>query len=81
MAQRRSIPRRSVDGRRRGPGGSVHLLRGHDGGGLWRTRDAGQTWDNLSDGDFATGSVGAVAVAPSDQNVIWVGMGEACIRG
>ncbi|MCG8459325.1 MAG: hypothetical protein MI919_23865, partial [Holophagales bacterium] len=54
---------------------------GTTGGGLWRTTDAGLTWTNISDGHFATGSVGAVAVAPSDPNVIWVGMGEACIRG
>ncbi len=54
---------------------------GTTGGGVWRTEDAGGTWENLSDGQLATGSVGAVAVAPSDANVIWVGMGEACVRG
>ncbi|MEM8929650.1 MAG: glycosyl hydrolase [Acidobacteriota bacterium] len=51
------------------------------GGGLWRTTDAGTSWHNVSDGHFATGSVGAVAVAPSDPNVVWVGMGESCARG
>jgi len=38
-------------------------------------------WKNVSDGYFGTGSVGAVSVAPSDPNVVFVGMGEACFRG
>ena len=50
-------------------------------GGVWKTRNAGVSWDNVSDGFFATASVGALAVAPSDPNVIYAGMGEACIRG
>jgi photosystem II stability/assembly factor-like uncharacterized protein len=54
---------------------------GSTGGGLWRTEDAGETWTNISDGFFRTGSVGAVAVAPSDPNVIYVGMGEHAVRG
>ncbi len=49
-------------------------------GGIWRTDDAGQYWENVSDGQLATGSVGALAVAPSDGNVIYAGMGEATIR-
>lgn len=51
------------------------------GGGVWKTNDAGNTWMNISDGFFKTSSVGAVAVADSDPNVIYVGMGEACVRG
>ncbi len=54
---------------------------GATGGGVWKTEDAGVTWTNVSDGHFGTGSVGAVAVAPSDPNVVYVGMGEAQVRG
>lgn len=54
---------------------------GSAGGGLWKTGDGGTTWRSLGDGQFGTSSVGAVAVAPSDANVIYVGMGEAQIRG
>jgi photosystem II stability/assembly factor-like uncharacterized protein len=50
-------------------------------GGLWQTIDAGQFWSNVSDGFFQRASVGAVAVAPSDPNVLYVGMGEVAIRG
>lgn len=54
---------------------------GTTGGGLWKTEDAGHHWANVSDGYFQTGSVGAVAVAESDPNVIYVGMGEHAPRG
>jgi photosystem II stability/assembly factor-like uncharacterized protein len=53
---------------------------GATGGGVWKTTDAGNTWQNISDGFFG-GSVGAVAVAESDNNVIYVGMGEKTVRG
>ncbi len=53
---------------------------GSTGGGVWRTRDGGQTWENISDGYFG-GSVGAVAVADSDHNVIYAGGGEVTVRG
>ncbi len=49
-------------------------------GGVWKTTDSGTTWQNVSDGFFKTASVGALAVAPSDPNVIYAGMGEATIR-
>ena len=49
-------------------------------GGVWKSDDAGTYWRNISDGYFKTASVGAIAVAASDPNVIYVGMGEACIR-
>lgn len=48
---------------------------GTTGGGLWKTTDAGQHWDNVSDGFFKLGSVGAVAVSQSDPNIVYVGMG------
>jgi len=54
---------------------------GATGGGVWKTDDAGLTWSNVSDGFFHTGSVGAVAVSQSNPNVVYVGMGEGCLRG
>ncbi len=54
---------------------------GTTGGGLWKTDDMGISWRNISDGFFKTGSVGAVAVAESDSNVVYVGMGEHAVRG
>ncbi len=53
---------------------------GSTGGGVWKTLDGGQSWNNISDGFFG-GSIGAVAVAPSDNNVIYVGGGEQTVRG
>ena len=53
---------------------------GATGGGVWRTQDAGTTWENISDGYFG-GSIGAVEVAQSDPNVIYVGGGEETVRG
>src|SRR5712692_3468487 len=54
---------------------------GSTGGGVWKTDDGGIAWRNVSDSYFKTASVGAIAVAPSDPNVIYVGMGESCFRG
>ncbi|MGH8201989.1 MAG: VPS10 domain-containing protein [Steroidobacteraceae bacterium] len=54
---------------------------GSSGGGVWKTADAGTSWRNVSDGFFDVGAIGAIAVAPSDPNVIYVGTGEASIRG
>ncbi|MEP3372789.1 MAG: glycosyl hydrolase [Maribacter dokdonensis] len=53
---------------------------GAAGGGVWKTLDGGRTWDNISDGYFG-GSIGAVEVAKSDPNVIYVGGGEKTLRG
>src|ERR1022692_1423721 len=49
-------------------------------GGVWKTIDGGLTWKPIFD-EEATSSIGAVAVAPSDPNVVYVGSGEANIRG
>ena len=49
-------------------------------GGVWKTDDAGQYWQCISDGYFNTSSVGALAVSEVDPNVIYAGMGEATIR-
>lgn len=72
-------------------GGRVTAVAGHrkqphtfymgaTGGGVWKTTDAGQNWGNISDGFFETASIGAIAVAESDPNVIYVGTGSAAIR-
>jgi len=49
-------------------------------GGVWKTTNGGLTWTPLFDHE-AVSSIGAIAVAPSDPNVLYVGTGEACIRG
>lgn len=49
-------------------------------GGIWKSNDAGQFWENISDGFLNTSSIGALAVAPSDGNVIYAGTGETTIR-
>ena len=53
---------------------------GATGGGVWKTTDGGITYKNISDGYFG-GSIGSVAVAPSDPNVLYVGGGEVTVRG
>ena len=56
---------------------------GSVGGGVWKTENAGRTWFPIAD-DPATGipigSIGAIAVAPSDANIVYVGTGEPDIR-
>src|SRR6266571_2726050 len=54
---------------------------GSTGGGVWKTMDGGQYWENTTDKFFKRASVGAIGVAQADANVIYVGMGESCIRG
>jgi photosystem II stability/assembly factor-like uncharacterized protein len=54
---------------------------GATGGGLWKTTDGGTSWNPVSDAFFETSSVGAVAVAPSNPDVVYVGMGETELRG
>ncbi len=53
---------------------------GATGGGVWKSEDGGRTWGNISDGYFG-GSIGSIAVSPSDRNVIYVGGGEKTVRG
>src|SRR5438046_3988937 len=62
------------------PGERNTFYFGSTGGGVWKTRDAGISWRNVSDGFFRRASVGALALAPSDPNVLYAGMGECCIR-
>ena len=54
---------------------------GTTGGGVWKTENGGITWQNISDGFFKMGSVGAIAVAQSNPSIIYVGMGEHTLRG
>ena len=49
-------------------------------GGIWKTTNAGQSWTNITDGKSDISSVGAIAIAPSDPNVIYVGTGEKDLR-
>ena len=53
---------------------------GATGGGVWKSVDAGSNWKNISDGYFG-GSIGAIALAPSNESVIYVGEGENSMRG
>ncbi len=53
---------------------------GATGGGLWKTTDGGSNWKNISDKFFGS-TIGSVAVAPSDENIIYVGEGENTMRG
>src|SRR6267154_2758581 len=52
---------------------------GVNNGGVWKTDDAGRTWKPIFD-DQPTGSIGAIALAPSDPNIIYVGSGEGLQR-
>ena len=57
---------------------------GYTGGGVWKTENAGHSWKNISDGPAGagmSGSIGAIAVAESDPNVVYVGTGEHAVRG
>jgi photosystem II stability/assembly factor-like uncharacterized protein len=62
------------------PGDPLTWYFGGTGGGVFKSTDGGNSWSSVSDGYFG-GSIGAVAVAPSDPNVIWVGGGEKTVRG
>src|SRR5262249_40582870 len=72
-------------GRSLGVAGSVarpsEYYMGATGGGLWKTTDGGTTWRAVTDGHIHSSSVGAVAVAPSNPDVVYIGTGEPDIRG
>ena len=51
------------------------------GGGLWKTIDGGETWLPVTDGQIKSASVGAVAVSETNPDIVFIGMGESCIRG
>jgi len=54
---------------------------GATGGGLWKTTDGGTSWQPVTDGKIRSSSVGAVAVAESDPDIVYLGMGEVQLRG
>ena len=62
-------------------GNNQTYLVGYTGGGVWKTQDGGQIWRNISDKYFGSGSIGDIAIAPSDNNVIYVATGEHAVRG
>ncbi len=53
---------------------------GHSSGGLWKTEDAGQYWKPITDGQINVGPVGAIALAPSNPDVMYIGTGEPNLR-
>lgn len=61
------------------PGNPYLFYFGSVDGGMWKTENAGVTWESISDG-LANSSIGAFAIAPSDPNIIYVGTGEADMR-
>lgn len=62
------------------PGNPKVYYFGSTGGGVWKSTDSGNSWSSVFDKE-GVGSIGSIAVANSDPNVIYVGTGEACIRG
>jgi photosystem II stability/assembly factor-like uncharacterized protein len=86
--QLRSLKYRCIGPFRGGRSAAVTGVNGNDrlyymggaGGGVWKSTNAGNSWKNISDGFFG-GSIGAVAIANSDPNVIYVGGGEVTVRG
>src|SRR5690349_3413956 len=54
---------------------------GATGGGLWKTTDGGTSWAPVTDGQISSSSVGAVAVCPSNPDVVYIGTGEVDLRG
>src|SRR5947208_1423133 len=61
------------------PGRPNEFYIGVNNGGVWKTDDAGRTWQPIFD-DQPTGSIGAIALAPSDPNIVYVGSGEGLQR-
>jgi photosystem II stability/assembly factor-like uncharacterized protein len=62
------------------PADPMTFYHGACAGGVWKTTDGGLTWLCVTDHQFTTAAVGAIAVAPSDPNILYAGTGEACIR-
>ncbi|MFT4567085.1 MAG: photosystem II stability/assembly factor-like uncharacterized protein [Saprospiraceae bacterium] len=63
------------------PGRPLEYYFGATGGGLWKTVDGGQEWSPVTDGQLTSSSVGAVAVAETNPDIVYIGMGEVQLRG
>lgn len=63
------------------PGRPLEYYFGATGGGLWKTTDGGQEWMPVTDGQINSSSVGAVAVAETNPDIVYIGMGETQLRG
>ncbi len=63
------------------PGRPYEYYFGATGGGLWKTTDGGTEWAPVTDGQITSSSVGAVAVAETNPDVVYIGMGEVQLRG
>ena len=63
------------------PGRKLEYYFGAVGGGLWKTIDGGQGWKPVTDGKITSSSVGAVAVSPSNPDIVYIGTGETEFRG
>ena len=63
------------------PGRKNEYYFGATGGGLWKTEDGGVTWSPVTDGKVTSSSVGAVAVAETNPDIVYIGMGETQLRG
>ena len=70
----------------RGTGVAMHptdknvFFHAHSSGGVWKTEDAGQYWLPISDGQFNVGSMGAIAISPTNPAILYVGTGEPQLR-
>ncbi len=53
---------------------------GYTGSGVWKSTDYGTSWNNVSDGFFDTPSIGAIAIAQNDPNIVYVGTGSDGLR-
>ncbi|MDA7980765.1 MAG: hypothetical protein MPJ50_18570 [Pirellulales bacterium] len=63
------------------PGRPNEYYFGATGGGLWKTVDGGTSWEPVTDGQLTSSSVGAVAVAETNPDIVYIGMGEVQLRG
>ena len=63
------------------PGRPYEYYFGATGGGLWKTTDGGQEWEVVTDGQISSSSIGAVAVAETNPDIIYIGGGETELRG
>ncbi|MEL7044041.1 MAG: hypothetical protein AAGL66_03360, partial [Pseudomonadota bacterium] len=80
VSQRRPNARWSRDNRGRYGREPGTFYLGASGGGVWKSTDYGESWDNVSDGYFASPSIGDISVSQSDANIVYVGTGSDGLR-